>query len=210
MHAAEPGSSRQLAAALGLVRCADAGSTAFLSGWLAGAGVPGGLAIDRDLRWTLLYRLVVLGQAGVGEIAAESDRDRSGQGVEEAARCRAAVPDPDAKARAWDLIVTNDVAATRIAMATADGFWQPEQAELTATYVSRYFAEMPAMAKRRSPVAVAQIATAAYPRYAVSPRTVAAARAMLTRSDLDVVLRRVVVNATHDLGRALAAFARWS
>ena len=27
--------------------------------------------------------------------------------------------------------------------ATAQGFWQPEQAELTASYVARYFAEMP-------------------------------------------------------------------
>ena len=209
MASASPGSSRQLAAAQGRVRCADAGSIAFGSDWLHGASVPEGLVIDQDLRWTVLYRLVVHGQAGEDEIAAESGRDPSGQGMEQAARCQAAMPDPDAKARAWQLVVADDASPTRMVLAIAEGFWHPEQADLTAPYVDRYFAEMPGMANRHTPLALAQIATAAYPRYAVSVGTAAAADAMLARTDLDVALRRVVVNATDDLRRALIVLERW-
>ena len=202
MRMAEPGSGRQLAAARGLVLCGHDVSIA--TDWRNGVAVPDGLVVDQDLRWTLLNRLVVLGAAGEDEIAAESRRDPTGQGGEQSAMCRAAMPDADAKARAWDLIVTDEATPTRIGAATADGFWHPEQAELTAPYVARYFADMPAMARRRTPAAVQQIATSAYPRYAVSAGTLAAAHAMLARTDLDVGLRRVVEDATDDLRRALA------
>ncbi|MDQ1644320.1 MAG: aminopeptidase, partial [Cryptosporangiaceae bacterium] len=62
---AEPGGGRQLAAARALARC---GPAHVLAGWLDGLDVPGGLAVDTDLRWSLLYRLVVLGSSGEAEI----------------------------------------------------------------------------------------------------------------------------------------------
>jgi aminopeptidase N len=95
--------------------------------------------------------------------------------------------------------------SARIIGATAEGFWHPEQRELTAPYVQRYFAEMPTMAGRRTPFAVYQVAIYAFPQYAVSRQTLDAARAMLDRDDLVPVLRRVVVDATDELRRALAA-----
>jgi aminopeptidase N len=169
--------------------------------------VPDGLAVDAELRWAVLYRMVVLGGAGEPEIAAESARDPSAHGAEHAARCRAAIPDAAAKARAWDIIVTDGGASLRFAVATAEGFWHPEQADLTGDYVERYFTEMPAMAARRTPGAANRLAGAAYPHYAVSERTLAAAEAMLARDDLNPALRRVAVDATDDLRRALAARA---
>ena len=54
------------------------------------------------------------------------------------------------------------------------------------------------------------MATAAYPRYAVSPETLAAARDCLAREDLHPVVRRAVVDATDDLRRALLARERAS
>jgi aminopeptidase N len=98
-------------------------------------------------------------------------------------------------------------ASLRFAVATAEGFWHPEQADLTGDYVERYFTEMPAMAARRTPGAANRLAGAAYPHYAVSERTLAAAEAMLARDDLNPALRRVAVDATDDLRRALAARA---
>jgi aminopeptidase N len=103
--------------------------------------------------------------------------------------------------------VNDDVAPTRILAATAEGFWHPEQADLTASYVERYFAETPAMAARRTPAAVHQIATYAFAQYAVSAQTLAAAQILLSRQDLNALLRRVIVNATDDLRRALAVIA---
>ncbi|MCM3924434.1 ERAP1-like C-terminal domain-containing protein, partial [Frankia sp. AiPs1] len=130
---------------------------------------------------------------------------RSARAAEHAARARAAIADPAAKARAWEMIVADDLASARLIGATAEGFWQPEQDDLTAAYVSRYFEQMPAMTARRTPHAARQIATFAYPQYAVSARTLRDADALLDRGGLDPVLRRVIVDATDELRRAVRA-----
>jgi aminopeptidase N len=204
LNIAEPGSGRQLAAARGLVRSAGPAEAPALSEWLDGTG-PGGLAIDADLRWALLHRLVVLGERGEDAIAAEVTRDPSAQGAEQATVCRAALPDGEAKARAWAVISCDDSLSVRIIAATAEGFWQAEQDELTAPYVARYFDEMPVMATRRGPSAVWQVGKAAYPRFAVSRETQALAEAMLARNGVDPVLQRIVVDATDELSRAATA-----
>ena len=201
---AHPG-SRQLAAVPGLVACAGPAQAATLTGWLTGAGVPTGLAVDAELRWQVLHRLVVLGGAGDAEITDETRLDPSAPGAEHAARCRAAVPTAEAKARAWDVLINDDELSVRLLTATAEGFWQAEQHELTAPYVARYFAEMPAMTARRTPNAAWQVAAYGYPRYAVSADTLAQAQAMLARDDLEPTLRRVAIDATDDLNRAWIA-----
>jgi aminopeptidase N len=61
------------------------------------------------------------------------------------------------------------------------------------------------MAARRTPQVIFQVCYYSYPRYAVDPSTVAAADAMLARTDVHPVVRRVVVDFTDDLRRALAA-----
>jgi aminopeptidase N len=71
--------------------------------------------------------------------------------------------------------------------------------------VARYFEEMPSLATRRSPAIVGQIGTSAFPRYAVSAATVELAEAVLARPDVEPVLRRIVVDATDELSRALAS-----
>ena len=201
--AAEPGSSRQLAGVRGLI--GSTADTARLRGWLAGEGVPAGVSVDADLRWLILTRLVVLGAAGPQEIDAEFARDRSALGEQAAARCRAALPDPAAKARAWELVISDPDASNRILEATAQGFWQPEQLELVTPYVERYFAEMPGMLERRTGMSAERLAVAAYPSVVVSPRTRELAADLLARPDLSAILRRVVTDGDDDLRRALQA-----
>jgi aminopeptidase N len=203
----EPGSSRQLAAARGLACCAGPDEAELVAGWLAGREVPARLAVEPDLRWAMLYRLVVIGAAGEPEIAAESERDPSAQGAQHAARCRAAVADPAAKARAWDTIVNDDATSVRLLVATAEGFWQPEQDELTEQYVPRYFAQMPAAVARRPAGSSIMLSLAAFPQYAVSARAVSEAEALLARDDVPAQVRRVVVDSVDELRRALAARA---
>ena len=203
LAASEPGGSRQLAAARGLIGATV--DTARLLGWLAGDGVPEGLAIDDDLRWLIMYRLAVLGAVGIPEIDAEFSRDRSATGEQWAARCRAAVPDAEQKERAWESIVGDATLSNRLAELTANGFWQPEQAELLRPYVSRYFAEMPSMMRVRSGMSAERTAAAAYPAVVVEPQTRELAASLLAQADLDPILRRVVLDADDDLRRALDA-----
>ncbi|MFC0002695.1 aminopeptidase N [Micromonospora siamensis] len=200
---APAGGSLQLAAARGLIAATT--DTGLLAGWLAGEGVPEGLAVDTELRWALLRRLVVLGGAGEPEIAAEATADQSATGAERAAGCRAARPDAAAKRAAWEIVVSNTELSNRMVEATAEGFWQPEQVELTAGYVERYFADMPAAARLRTPWVADRVAALAFPRYTVAQPTRELAAALLARDDLTPGLRRRVVDLDDDLRRALVA-----
>ncbi|MCM4080596.1 aminopeptidase N [Paractinoplanes hotanensis] len=199
----EPGGSRQLAAARGLIGATV--DTARLRDWLDGGAVPDGLAVDADLRWLIVYRLAVLGAAGTEVIDAEFERDRSATGEQWAARCRAARPDPDAKALAWAAIIGDAALSNRLVEMTASGFWQAEQLDLLRDYVPRYFAEMPAMMRLRSGMSAERTAAAAYPGLVVEQRTRDLAAALLADTRLDPILRRVVLDADDDVRRALDA-----
>jgi aminopeptidase N len=201
LDGAPAGESLQLAAARGWIAATT--DADLLTGWLAGRDVPAGLAVDTELRWSVLRRLVVLGAAGEPEIAAEAAADPSAAGAERAAGCRAALPDADAKRAAWQIVVSDTTLSNRLVEATAGGFWQPEQAELTAAYVSRYFEDMPAAARARTPWVADRVAGLAFPRYAVAQTTREAAAALLARDDVTPGLRRVVTDADDDLRRAL-------
>jgi aminopeptidase N len=198
-----PGDPRRLAAARGLISATV--DTARLRGWLEGVDVPAGLAVDTDLRWLILHRLVVLDAAGPQHIAAESAGDRSATGEQWAAKCSAALPDPDAKARAWAAFTTDTSLSNRLVEAHAAGFWQPEQLQLTAAYVERYFAEMPAAVTMRAASTAERVALTAYPRYAVDDRTRRLAAELVAEPNCSPLLRRVVTDADDDMRRALAA-----
>ncbi len=201
LASAPAGSSRQLAAARGLIGATV--DAARLRSWLDGGTAPDGLGIDTDLRWLILYRLVVLGAADGPAIDAEYAGDHSATGEQWAARCHAAMPSAEAKAAAWATLTTDTSVSNRIAEAAAMGFWQPEQLALTAAYMPRYFAEMPEMMTVRSGFAAERVALTAYPALAVEPRTRELAAELLGRGDLSPILRRVVTDSDDDVRRAL-------
>ena len=123
--AAEPGDGHQLIAARGLLACAGEGDVERLQSWLAGTGGPRGLAIDAELRWLVLCRLVALGAAGEAEIEAEYGRDRTAAGAEHARPVPGGDRDAAAKAEAWQIIMEDDSLSNRLVYAAAEGFWQP-------------------------------------------------------------------------------------
>ncbi len=196
------GGARQLAGARGLVSCSG---PELLRDWLAGRALPPGLVVDADLRWSVLYRLSVLGEATEAQIDEELTRDCSARGEQEATRCRAARPDPVAKAHAFDLIVREQGLSNRIVMSAAYGMWQPEQDELTRSYVERFFTELP-RSDGRSGDLLATIVESGYPIYEVSENTVAFAERALA-GELHPLLRRALIDETDDLRRALGARA---
>jgi aminopeptidase N len=200
VEGSEPGGSRQLAGARGFVSATS--DAALLRGWLDGRDVPPGLEIDADLRWSIVCRLAVLGGVDEAEIDAELASDNSARGQQEATRARASLPDPAAKAQAFDMLVTEQGLSNRIVEYAGYGLWQPEHAALTESYVERFFTELPL--SQRSGDFLRLIGHAGYPIYAVSENTLAAAERALA-GDLHPQLRRSLVDETDDLRRALRA-----
>ncbi|MFC8511911.1 aminopeptidase N [Streptomyces sp. NPDC057257] len=174
-----------------------------IAAWLADGTVPGGPELDPELRWRVLGRLAVLGATDETAIAAELDRDPSATGQEGAARCRAALPDADAKARAWEAMFATDDLSNYLFTATATGFWQPEQTELVRQYVPRYYEDAVAVAARRGPAIAEAAGRWAFPVYAVDTETLRLGETCLSQADPIPALRRKLVDQLDDLARAL-------
>ncbi|MFD4877014.1 aminopeptidase N [Streptomyces sp. NPDC058420] len=174
-----------------------------IAAWLTEGTVPGGPELDPELRWRVLARLAVLGATDEPAIAAELERDPSATGQEGAARCRAALPDPEAKRAAWEAMFTTDDLSNYLFTATAQGFWQPEQADLVREYVPRFYTDAVALATRRGPAIADAAGRWAFPAHAVDPETLRLGEECLRDADLIPSLRRKLVDQLDDLGRAL-------
>ncbi|MER5596971.1 aminopeptidase N [Streptomyces sp. NPDC002265] len=177
-----------------------------LSAWLADGTVPGGPELDPELRWRILARLAVLGAIDDTAIDAELRQDPSATGQEGAARCRAALPDPRAKRAAWDAMFATDETtdlSNYLFTATAQGFWQPEQADLVGEYIPRYFQDAVAVAARRGPAIAEAAGRWAFPAVAVHADTLRLGEECLRDADPTPALRRKLVDQHDDLARAL-------
>ena len=175
-----------------------------LQHWWATGTLPGGLPLDHELRWRLLHRRAVLGAAGPGDIDAALDADPSAAGAEGAARCRAALPDPAAKAAAWQALFDEaDTLSNYLFAATFQGFWHPEHHDLLREYVPRYFDRAPALAARRGPAMAENLARYGFPRPFADPDTLALGERCLEDPSLVPALRRPLADQLDDLARAL-------
>ncbi|HEY2550039.1 MAG TPA: aminopeptidase N [Streptosporangiaceae bacterium] len=203
LRAAEPGSDRQLAftQALAGVATSDA-DTGLLSGLLDSTVQFEGLTVDTDLRWQLLRRLVSRGAAGPASIEAELAADPTDAGQRQAARCRAAIPDPQAKQAAWDEVVSAGL-PNAVFRATLLGFADQDADELLAPYLDRYFTAVPGVWQTMSPDMAQFFTEVAYPAWVVTPAAIKAADDLLAAPDLPVGLRRLVSERRDDVARAL-------
>lgn len=184
-------------------RIATAAHPDTIAAWLADGTVPGGPELDPELRWRILTRLAVLGAVDESAIAAELAHDPSATGQEGAARCRAALPDPEAKSRAWDAMFATDDLSNYLFTATAQGFWQPEQADLTRDYVPRYYTEAVTVADRRGPAIADAAGRWAFPAHAVDAENLRLGRECLKNTGPIPALRRKLADQLDDLARAL-------
>jgi aminopeptidase N len=195
-----PGSSLQLITARAYVSTTN--DAALLTSWLDGGGAPDGLVVDADLRWSIVLRLVRLGAFGAAEIDAELARDKSTEGVTQAARCRAALP--DGKEAAWNRIMTDPSIGVQELLATAEGFWHPSQSAITAPYVQRFFTDIPRTAEIRAGMVVGLTATRIAPKYAIDEELIAPAEALIADESVVSGIRRQTANFLDDLRRAVA------
>ncbi|MFB6625862.1 aminopeptidase N [Streptomyces sp. NPDC056374] len=175
-----------------------------IASWLDEGTVHGGPELDPELRWRILARLAVLGATDEPTIAAELERDPSATGQEGAARCRAALPTAEAKAAAWSALFDTDDLSNYLFTATAQGFWQPEQAELVRDYVPLFYPAAIALGARRGAAMAEAAGRYAFPSYAIDRESLALGERHLT-DEMIPALRRKLVDQLDDLTRALTA-----
>ena len=174
-----------------------------LRGWLASGEARPGLAVDRDTRWMVVRRLVVLDEAGPELVEREEADDRSASGRESALAARASRPDAAAKAEAWASLHDPKI-SNRDFGAVVFGLWTPGQEELTVPYLDRYLDEAPSIAERGQ--AFSLDVGDATPRFPMALTRLEAYRASLAKaaeSLHNTVLRRRWNDTYDDLGVTL-------
>ncbi|WP_327183112.1 aminopeptidase N [Streptomyces sp. NBC_01334] len=166
-----------------------------------------GLAVDTELRWAFVQRLVAVGTFDEADIAAEYERDKTAAGERHAATARAARPTPEAKAEAWASVVDSDELPNAVQEAVIGGFVQTDQRELLAPYTDRYFEVVKSIWDSRSHEIAQQIAVGLYPAVQVSRETLDKTDAWLASAEPNAALRRLVSEARAGVERALKAQA---
>jgi aminopeptidase N len=205
---AAPGSDHQLAYARAFAGVAtSAGDLELLAGLLSGSVVVDGLAVDTDLRWTLLRRLVSRGAAGEAEIDAELSADATDAGERHAATCRASVPAAEAKREAWEAL-TDGKLTIAMFRATVLGFVDPDQPGLVEPYRPAYFGAIGDVWREWSSAMAQDFVTIGYQLCAADAETVAATDAYLAGSQPPAALRRLLIEGRDDVLRALRCQAR--
>ena len=168
-----------------------------LEQWLVDRATHTGIELDPTMRWSAIRRLAALGALTPEQIDDERHGDGTVVGELGAARALAAIPHPEAKARAWARMFEDPHVSNRMFVATAEGFWDPEQVELVHPYVARYLAEAPAVARARGQ-AFSLLVGRAFPNIPLGEPDVAAVEAALA-GDVPTVLRRAWEDRLDDL-----------
>jgi aminopeptidase N len=203
LAAAEPGSDHQLVYAKTLASIASSpGSLALLAGLLDGSATIDGLAVDTDLRWQLLHRLVSRGAAGPDQIEAELDRDRTDAGERHAQSCLAAIPTAEAKAAAWAKITDGSLPGATF-RAVLRGFRTPDQDELLAPYAARYYDALAGLWRDGISDMAQFFAEVAYPDDIVSQEGITATAEYIASANPVPALRRLLLERRDDVARAL-------
>jgi aminopeptidase N len=208
LQAAEPGSDHQLAwiQLLGWTAVTPA-QLDFIAGLLNGNVVVPGLAVDTELRWALLRRLATIGRADDADIDAELALDPTDAGRRYAAASRAAIPDAEHKAAAWQLVVQSQELGHEGAAAVAAGFGQPEHAELLAPYTEAYFAALPELWASRGDHLKRLLGDGLFPHWAASPELIQRVDDFLAAEPRDPSMERILVERRDVIDRALQSRA---
>ncbi len=193
--ASEPGPEAALVLSRGLAETTP--DAVLLEQWLLDRATHTGIELDPTMRWSAIRRLAALGALSPEEIDDERRGDGTVVGELGAARALAAIPHPEAKARAWARMFEDPHVSNRIFEAAAEGFWDPEQVELVHPYVARYLAEAPAAAHARGQ-AFSQLVGQAFPNIPLGEADLTALEAALA-GDVPTVLRRKWEDRLDDL-----------
>jgi len=205
---AEPGSDHQLAYVNAFTAVAtSADDLAFVRGILDGTGVPEGLAVDTDLRWTLTHALVSGGVLGAADIDAELSRDATATGERSAALSRAAIPTPEGKAETWAAITGGRLSGALL-RSTVLGFMDPNHVELLEPYGDRFLDEVERIWAEWTFDSAQNFVVGCYPALLISADTVAKTQDHIAAAQPPNALRRLLLEGADGVSRALKARER--
>jgi aminopeptidase N len=203
---AEPGSDVQLVWARTLGSLASSEEhVELLRGLLSGERQVSGLAVDHELRWHLVRRMVVLGLSEDEQVDTELSRDATAAGQRHAAAARAGRPTLAAKQQAWQLAVESEDLPNAVQSAVIGGFVQPEQQDLLRSFVGPYFDVVGEIWKTRPGEMAQNVAVGLYPALVVDTEVVERTDAYLRDSDPPPALRRLLLEGRDGIVRALRA-----
>jgi aminopeptidase N len=207
LAAAAPTSEEQLAA----FRAAIATSSGIgeLDAWLRMEDLPEGITFDLDLRWRVLMQLASLGAADLALLDRHLGSEPTAVARVRHAGARASLPDADAKAWAWGCFTGETNLPNYELEAVGLGFWRAGQEELTEAYVERFFADVPDTVRVRSGWVLADAAEHFFPRTSMTRETLARCEALIADGDLDLSIRRRLVDEADTLARKLAVLAAY-
>ncbi len=208
LRGAEPGSDLQLAYARAFAAAARGDDhLALLRALLEDGSVTGvsGLAVDTELRWTLVRSLATAGVADApGLITAEAARDATDAGARHAAAARAAQPHEAPKAEAWTALVDGDLPLAMM-RAVMGGFRQSDQEPLLQAWTAPYFDALLPVWERRGPDVGMSFTEMLYP---VGDGAVAMTDAWLSANDgAPAPIRRLLLEGRDQAQRVARARA---
>ncbi|MDP3971561.1 MAG: aminopeptidase N [Candidatus Nanopelagicales bacterium] len=202
---ADPGSDRQLALMRALAEVASSsGNTALLRGLLSNSREIPGLKIDTDLRWALLKRLVIRGLADRSDIEAELTRDNTATGLRHAQQAIAQLPDPVAKAAAWNTVLHDQQISNHMLAATIAGIMTYDHRDFLRPHIEQYFDAIERIAAERTTEMAHQIIAGLYPGLLIEPHTITRTGTYLAHHrELEPSVRRLLEEGLDGVLRAM-------
>ncbi|HEY0903601.1 MAG TPA: aminopeptidase N, partial [Marmoricola sp.] len=205
---AAPGSDQQLTFARSYAAAARSeAAVTDLEAMLDGTLTFDGLAMDPELRWSLIGGLARLGRVG-DRIEAELERDHTIAGKEHAAAARAARPTPEAKAEAWDAAVVRTDTPNETQRSIALAFQGHDQHDVLAPYVGKYLDAADTLWEHLGTHKASVALNSMFPRALASPALLEQVDAWLRTTTANPAAVRYVQEGRADVARYLAAQAK--
>jgi aminopeptidase N len=181
----------------------------WVRGLLEGSAALDGLAIDTEMRWTLLTSLATAGHAAESEIEHELQQDDTATGRERAARALASIPTAGAKAKAWHMVIEQEGLPNQTVDAVAQGFVKVHDTGLLTPYVEKYHTMLTTLWASRTHAIAESVVEGFYPVTLANRELVDASQSWLDANpEANPALRRVVSENRDGVRRALAAQLR--
>ena len=209
LERAAPGSDHQLAWArhwAAAARADDDLRTA-VAGLLTGDEAIAGLELDTDLRWHVVTCLARAGAVGETHIEEELSRDPTDLGERSAATARASRPDADAKAWAWERLLTDTSLSHTMSRQLWGGFARLDQQAVLAPYTDRYLDALDEVWAHRSLDWAIDFSAAMFPHWDASGALLERVDSRLADAEVPRPLRRVLLEQRDTLVRTLTARA---
>ena len=163
-----------------------------------------GLKVDTDRRWDFLIALTERGAATEAELDAELASDNTTSGNLAYQSAKAATPNSEAKAYAFNTVMSQD-AQTSVRTSLVAGFQRPIQRHLLEPFVDLYFENLLSEWESKSYEGAAKFVTGMYPSWIISQVTLDKTNAWLNGvgKDAPAVLRKLVKESQDGVIRAL-------